>query len=94
MSKAKLLVTWVASRSCDHCVEFKEEWDELCSRYRGSDIDFTIVYIDDDPDFIEEHNIENVPSFLFSRGGRYYDVCVIGPDVNEIVTRIQELVRY
>lgn len=93
MSKSTLLVTWVASHSCDHCTEFTEEWEALCAKYQSNKITFNIVYIDDNPSFVQEHDIENVPSFLFSRGGRYYDTCVIGPDVEQIIARMQELTR-
>jgi hypothetical protein len=84
-----LTVTWIASYSCFHCTEFEEEWEEIKKENVG--FRYVKLFLEDHHDLIAKHSIDNIPCFLFSEGGRYYDSRVVGPYKHKIVETIYEL---
>lgn len=84
-----LTVTWIASQSCFHCTEFEEEWEEIKNENEG--FLYIKLLLEEHPDLIAKHSIDNIPCFLFSEGNRYYDARVVGPHKNKIVETMYEL---
>lgn len=52
---------------CAPCKRIAPEWDALAAKH--PQFEFKKVNVDDDPDSMEKHNVETLPTFVVLRDG-------------------------